>query len=403
MPGNRRILLAWELGGGLGHVSKLMLLAERLLAAGYEVWAACQNLTSAEATLGRLGVRIVQSPIWTSGYGNVPEPVNYAGILARKGWLSHEGLVGMARGWSNLVDAIMPCLIVANHAPTLLLGIRERNIPIVYADSPFGIPPRTAPFPNMRYWQGPELVPIMEAVETRVLDTANLALATLGQAPLPRLCDLFQGVDACLLGFPELDHYPERTGVANYLGPLHAETWGESPDWPDGEGKRVFVYLDPGHALFEPLLNQLARLPCRALVFAPKLPDALVIELSKPNIAVRNRPQRMSEVLQQAALVIHHAGNGVASHALKAGVPLLMLPNHLEQTLFALRVGELGAGSVLPNDLRLLAVSVRQALEDDNRAQHARRFAALHAGHTNSTTLDALTERCLDKAHNGRD
>jgi hypothetical protein len=146
-----RILLAWELGGGLGHVTKFMVLAERLLAHGFELWAACQNLPSAEITLGRMGVRLVQAPVWPSGPGNIPEPINYAGILARKGWLSADGLAGMARGWRNLVDAIAPRLIVANHAPSLLLGLRGSDIPVLFADTPFGIPPLASPFPNMRY------------------------------------------------------------------------------------------------------------------------------------------------------------------------------------------------------------------------------------------------------------
>ncbi len=397
MGGKPRILLAWELGGGLGHVTKFMVLAERLLAHGFELWAACQNLTSADVTLGQLGVRLVQAPVWPSGPGNIPEPINYAGILARKGWLSADGLAGMARGWRNLVDAIAPRMIVANHAPSLLLGLRGSDIPILFADTPFGIPPLTSPFPNMRYWQGAELLPVMHAIEERVLTTANQALGVLEQPILPRLCDLFQNVETCLMGAPELDHYPER-GSADYYGPLYAETWGEAPIWPRGEGKHVFVYLYTAHALFEPILNHLAGLPCKVLVYAANLPDAAAAVLRKPNIVVRNQPQRMAEVLARADLVIHHAGIGLASQALRAGVPLLMLPNHLEQAMFAVRVGELKAGKVLPNDARLIGPVLRQALLDGSCRVHAANFASRYAGHSVSTTLDRLVTRCLVRA-----
>ena len=396
MGGKPRILLAWELGGGLGHVTKFMVLAERLQAQGFELWAACQNLTDAEITLGRLGVRLVQAPVWPSGPGNIPEPINYAGILARKGWLSADGLCGMARGWRNLIDAIAPRLIVANHAPGLLLGLLGRDTPMLYIDTPFGIPPLTAPFPNMRYWQSAELLPFMHSVEEQVLATANQALKTLGSPELPRLCDLFQGVETCLLGLPELDHYPER-GAADYYGPLYTESWGETPIWPQGEGKRVFVYLDAAHALFEPLLHHLAGMPCQVLTYAAKLPDAAAAALEKPNILVRNRPQLMADVLAQADLVIHHAGYGLGSQALRAGVPLLMLPNHLEQAMFAVRVGELKAGKVLPNDARLIGAVLRQALLDGSCREHAANFASRYAGHSVSTTLDRLVTRCLRK------
>ncbi len=396
MSAKPRILLAWELGGALGHVTKFMLLTERLQALGFEIWVASQNLTSAEATLGPLGVRLVQSPVWLSGPGNIPEPINYAGILARKGWLSASGLTGLARGWRNLVDAIAPCLIVANHAPSLLLALRGGDVPVVFADSPFGIPPLAQPFPNMRYWQGSELLPVMHEVEARVLATANQTLVSLRMTPLERLSDLFQNVDTCLLGLPLLDHYPER-GPADYFGPLYAQNWGESPVWPDGQGKRVFVYLNSRHAMLEPVLNQLARMPCRVLAYAADLPEDVAARLSKPNIALRTHPQNMAAVLANADWVIHHAGNGLGCQALLAGVPLLMLPNHLEQSMFAVRVGELRVGKVLPNDARLIGAALQQALADEAYAERARRFAEQHAGYSVSATLDRLVAFCLAK------
>lgn len=392
-----RILLAWELGGALGHVTKFMLLAERLQAHGFEIWVASQNLTSAESVLRPLGVRLVQSPVWMAGPGNIPEPINYAGILARKGWLSADGLTGLARSWRDLVEAIAPRLIVANHAPSLLLGMRGGNVPILFADSPFGIPPLGSPFPSMRYWQGTGLLPPMREIETSVLHTANQALDILKTPRLARLCDLFQDIETCLLGLPALDHYPER-GPAEYCGPLYAENWGESPAWPSGEGKHIFVYLNPGHVLFEPLLKHLAKLPCQVLVYAANLPEAAVAALNKPNIVIRNRPQQISEVLTRADWVIHHAGNGLGSQALQAGVPLLMLPNHLEQSMFAVRVGELKAGKVLPNDPRLIATTLSQALADPGIAENARSFAEQHRHYTLSSSLDRLLARCLDKA-----
>ena len=392
MAAKPRILLAWELGGALGHVTKFMLLTERLQALGFEIWVASQNLTSAESVLGPLGVRLVQSPVWLAGPGNIPEPINYAGILARKGWLSAEGLTGLARGWRDLVDAIAPCLIVANHAPGLLLGMRGQNLPIVFADTSFGIPPLTQPFPNMRYWQGESVLPLMREIEARVLVSANQALETLRQPPMQRLCDLFQRVDTCLLNLPELDHYPER-GSADYFGPLYARNWGESPIWPVGDGMRVFVYLNADHVLFEPLLNLLGKIPCRVLVYAAKRTAMTLL----PNIVIRNSPQNMGEVLASADWVINHAGIGLTAQSLLAGVPVLMLPNHLEQSMFAVRVAELKAGKVLPNDARLLETALRKSLEDQRYSEHARLFAQRNRDCTLESTLTRLVDHCLAK------
>ncbi len=43
-------------------------------------------------------------------------------------------------------------------------------------------------------------------------------------------------------------------------------------------------------------------------------------------------------------LIISHGGHGTALNALRAGVPLLMLPQHMEQLLVTERVAVAGAG-----------------------------------------------------------
>jgi len=396
MTSTPRILLAWELGGALGHVTQFMPLVEGLQAQGFEIWVASQNLASAETVLGPLGVRLVQAPVWLARPGNIPEPINYAGILARKGWLSAESLTGLARGWRDLVDAIAPCLIVANHAPSLLLGMRGHNVPIVFADTGFGIPPPTQPFRNMRYWQADADLTLMREIEARVLNAANKALDTLRQPPMRQLCDLFQGVDPCLMSLPELDHYPDRAAV-DYFGPLYAHNWGESPVWPAGESMRVFVYLDSGHPLFEPLLNHLTKLACLVLVYTTEPPPATLA--TRSNIKFCKRPQTIAKVLARADWVVHHAGCGLASQALLAGVPLLMLPNHLEQRLCAIRVGELKAGKVLPNDARQLGSALHQALPDKQYPEHARAFAERHRDCSLETTLTRLIDHCLTRVN----
>jgi MGT family glycosyltransferase len=67
------------------------------------------------------------------------------------------------------------------------------------------------------------------------------------------------------------------------------------------------------------------------------LPENIVIRSWVPQI----------EVLKRAALFITHAGMGSLHDGLYLGVPLLLVPQQVEQTFNALRVVELGAGLIL--------------------------------------------------------
>ena len=57
-----RVLLAWELGDGHGHISRLLPLARRLKAAGAECVFAVRDLTNAQTLLDTSGFRFVQAP-----------------------------------------------------------------------------------------------------------------------------------------------------------------------------------------------------------------------------------------------------------------------------------------------------------------------------------------------------
>jgi UDP:flavonoid glycosyltransferase YjiC (YdhE family) len=88
----------------------------------------------------------------------------------------------------------------------------------------------------------------------------------------------------------------------------------------------------------------------------------------------------MESVLEEADLVICHAGSGVVSESLLAGVPLLMMPTNVEQHLQGSRVRETGAG-VLIGEARTksdLSTAVRELLSNSRYRSNAQSFAALH-------------------------
>ena len=58
------VLVAWELGAGLGHVSPLQPIVDQLVRRGHQVWLALRNVNGATMIFDP-AVRVLQAPIRT--------------------------------------------------------------------------------------------------------------------------------------------------------------------------------------------------------------------------------------------------------------------------------------------------------------------------------------------------
>src|SRR5690606_39288646 len=98
-----RILFAWELGAGVGHLSAFRQVAEALLGRGHELTLAVRDLAGAVAVFEGMPVRIVPAPACSRSYGGLADPpLNYAEILMRYGYLDAAMLKGLLRGWEEI-------------------------------------------------------------------------------------------------------------------------------------------------------------------------------------------------------------------------------------------------------------------------------------------------------------
>lgn len=389
-----RILCAWELGGGYGHIAALSSVAQAFRARGHEVVLALKDLFYAERILGETGLDYLQAPVWQHPPRDLPEPVNYAEMLFHVGYLNASTLTGLVKGWRNLYRVLRPDLLLIDHAPTALLAARGMGIRKVSFGTGFFIPPDTTPMPGIRPWLRLSEQRLLSS-ESRVLSEINRVLAALAMTPLARLPELLAVDHDFLATYAELDHYGAREG-ADYCGPRFASDAGVAPVWPAGEGPRVFVYLKPQHRDFAAVLAALLQLPCRAILHAPGLPVQDRERLVGSNVHWSEQPVRMSAVAGQADLAICNSGHGSVASLLLAGCPLLLLPMQLEQILVARRVVELGAGhAVQPGDAAPDYAHLIAALLQDRRMRTgAAAFATRHADFDQAAQLAQIVTRC---------
>jgi UDP:flavonoid glycosyltransferase YjiC (YdhE family) len=372
-----RILLVWQLGGNLGHIVPLVGLGKALRSRGHHVAFAVENTRAAASLLRRHNFPLVQAPVLRSTAPDLPrEPASYPEMLFHFGFADPDALAGAVRAWRELFRKLAPELIVFDHAPTALLAARGTGIPRVVFGTGFASPPRVSPMPSIRPWQQ---IPLerLQASEQRALGTANAALRALNAPPLRVFHELFDVEENILATLPELDHYGARPNV-RYWGPMFNDTEGREPRWPEGEGKKLFVYVRPRSSAFQLLVASLRATGLRTLWFAPGLTAAARARFETPPLRFVAEPVDINAAACSADVAVLHGGHGATAATLLAGVPILLLPEHIEQFVLGRNAAALGAGATI-NVGALgsgLASILERVIHDARFSTNAQVFAA---------------------------
>ena len=393
------LLFAWELGSGLGHVSVLYPLAERLQKLGHQVIVAARNLDVAEQVFSPLRVPLLQAPLLaTPPQGRKGPPSTFPDVLYHAGLSSDRDAAGVLAGWRGVSDLVAPDMVIFDHAPLALLASSDRNFLKVTIGTGLTCPAATDQFPDWRSADRPQPDASVFATERGVLDVVNQYRTKLGVAKLSRLSDLFSQVDLTLLTtVKELDHFPQRKN-GNYFGNWVPGSHGIKPKWPSGNGKRLFAYLKIYREL-PYLLNLLASSGCPTLAYIPGCPPPL-LNVNCSSISIRTEPIAFDHAVAQSDAAILHAGHGSTLQFLLQGKPLFLVPLVLEQRLTAARVETLGAGlCVNPHDKQSLPEKLKSFVQSEHHATAAQQFAERHRCPNAAEQLDraiAAIVRVLD-------
>ena len=315
------LLFAWELGGDYGHLSRLLPVALELAKRGHTPVFAVRDLMGAEAILAPHHIRVFQAPLWLGQVTNLPEPISYAEMLMRFGFLNARALTGICRAWRHLVDAVKPDLLVLDHAPTALLATRGLALPRVNFGDGFCIPPTARPMPHFRWWQRENTVRLADS-EQHALATANVVLLTLGAPPMMALAELMACNDSVMCTFAELDHYDSNSGFSSnltqvnqstppnpagpaesvgrkpqdYVGPIFSLGQGADVVWANTDGPKVFAYLKGGYAGLENVFTALHALQANVIVHVAGVARQTVQRFTSTRMVVSAEPLNIAQV-----------------------------------------------------------------------------------------------------------
>jgi len=396
-----RYMFAWELGANYGHLARDLPVAERLRAAGHAVFFAVCDTRIAAELLGRRRFPFVQAPLPQRKARLAKPPANYAEMLLAENWGDRLSLLGCAKAWSTLFALARPDTIIADHAPTALLAARIAGIRSIALGSGFEIPLATHPLPSIRTWEAISETRLIQS-EAMALDSANAVAATLGGNPLERLVDLIPS-NPIFVTFAELDHYGARKG-AFYAGSIHGMDVADTIAWPEGadDEPRLIVYLRPDQKTTHLLLELFAQMKIRSICAIPGASKQFIRKYSRPHLTILPGPLNFRSKLDAADLMVGYGSMGVITESLLAGVPLLMVPQTVEQYLGAKRVEALNAGIVIEQERsrEILGLALEKLIADQAYRNAAGRFAGKYCEVTPEYAANRAAEAILSAKAN---
>ena len=378
------VLLAWELGSGLGHFNRLFQLGDALVGQGQRVAYVLVQQPPLDDGTAAVPREVMQAPFLKKPERLPPFAIcNYGELLLHCGYRRPVDLQALFHGWCAIFQRYQPRLLIADHAPTALLAARALDLKAIRFGTGFAAPPSVTPFPL--------LSPLLEhfserlrASEQTVLETVNRVLVECKYEPLVNLKDMFDSVERDFItSFPELDQYPAR-GPADYCGPMYLAEGGVEPAWPGDHQPRVFAYLKPEYPNFRATVAQLADSGANVLIYARNLDRAITDHYASPRVAFAAQPVNPQYAAAGADLTVCHASHTTVLQSLLAGKPLVLLPMYREQEMTAERVLALGAGVV---------AAVDSALSEEAIAAAAR-FAERHRAYSGALELQHLLAVC---------
>ncbi len=440
------ILFAWELGGGLGHVTQIASLIDGLRPAGHRIVVALRELPHAVGLLENSGVTLLQSPYKTpTSPPPIAAPRTFAHVLWNAGFGDPAELNVVTEAWGNLLDFVAPDLTVFDHAPTALLAARARQVKRVVIGNGFCCPPDGSPLADLRSWMRPEPGQLQEA-EQHVLDCMNRVLQRRHAEPLGRVTQLYGEVDDTFLTtLAEFDHYPDRAltlaaltpcpspkgrgeqgaspspavgrgettealaptaltpcpspggrGEIRYRGPWSLSR-GEPPVWPAGGGQRIYAYHSPFPGLPK-ILHALRSTGCSTIVFG-RIDPQVQERFAARHLRFETRRLDLKEVAAQCEVAVLNGGQATTLAMLLAGKPVLQVPLFLEQAMNAMTAVRIGAGMMaFPRGVDRTREQIAELLDSPQYTDAARQFAAKYASFSVEAEIAQAVERLNELA-----
>ena len=390
-----KTIFAWELGGGMGHATRLRPIVEHLQDRGAEV--KCLAVRHQDAA------RLLPCPVEPAprltppARASMPRIAHLADSLIWLGWDQRPLLRSAVARWRAVLEAEKPDALVMDCAPTALLAAQGLPMRLAWLANGWSTPPDIRPIPDIleRFTAKPRDVP---DTEPQAVVSINACLADLGQDAVVSLADLMKRADLSpMLSIPEIDPHGPRPGV-QYLG-VWGRQPGATPPWPpcaNGPGTAgIFAYLKP-FPRRAAILELLARTGRPTLAYTPRLNQAEAKAASGGAVGLFDRPIDWLAMARDAAFIVCHGSSGMTGHAIQMGLPVLAIPLSLEQLAVSAQAASKNAAAIaMPDDERSIAHALHRVQFDESIAKACQSLRQRYADYKPDQAAERLACQIL--------
>lgn len=339
-------LLAWECGGGNGHLTRYRNLISHLHDQGHSTYFAVRNLRSASRIFPDQKVALLAAPLRPKNpasnnrpHNRVIQPASYLDVLINQCFDNQEGLEARIRAWLSIFRAVDPRLIIFDHSPTALIAYQafsEREC-LISGDG-FAVPPsRAGVLPFLQNSSGLTKENLRQKDAALVEQFLNPCLVNFNGPRLKSCMDIFNHPQQ-IFGIPELDHYPNANRADQFIGDQRNQG-GVAATWPKTAGPRVYIYSE-NHPHLQILLRILTELKWPVIAVAKQPARKLMSQFQSESFNYFDELVDIEQVAKACDFAITNANMTTCMNFIRQGKPMLMLPAHIEQTMFAQRLME---------------------------------------------------------------
>ncbi len=374
------ILLTYELGGGLGHLNRLIAVAQRLQGDHNWVFALPDRALGEPIVRRAFGdkARVLEGIRWRLIDPNLRKIYQhtFAEIGTNFGLDDDRRLSAKTALWHTVLQGVVPHLVIADFAPTLRLALGGK-VPFVVLGSGYTVPPPGQLLPPIRPWEA-GVPALSRANEGRLLAAVNVVRAQLGGEAIDFFSDLFSGEYTFVCTLPEFDPY-RRFRRGPTLWPLNIPNVPLGPPVNQrSSGSPIFVYLPAVHPALPRVIYALNGLKLPSSIHVSRMTAQALAKHCGRTVRIHSKPADLARVLPNTSLLIHHGGLGTACAGLLAGVPQLVLPFTLEDRITATVLERAGVGKSWPARAGAVGTGIRDLIS-----------SLLQDGHLQETAMKA--------------